>query len=125
MRGTQTIQRIGNHPRWSDVVVYRGTARWVEVAADLAGDTGAQTAQVFAQIDDTLQMLGADRTALLEVMIHLADLADIPVVNALWDAWIIRGHAPVRACVQSVLGAGCRLECMIHAAVPETPCGPA
>jgi hypothetical protein len=44
-------------------------------------------------------------------------------LNALWDAWIIPGHAPVRACVQSGLGAGCRLECLIQAAVPETPGG--
>lgn len=112
-----SIVRIGSHPRWSDVVIYNQTARWVEVAEDTAGNAASQVAQILAQIDATLGSLGCGRSALLEVVIHLADLAYIGEVNALWDEWVVPGHAPVRACVQSGLSAGCLAEFIIHAAV--------
>jgi enamine deaminase RidA (YjgF/YER057c/UK114 family) len=118
MKNKPHILRIGSHTRWSDVVIYNQTARWVEVAEDTSRNAASQVGQILAQIDATLASLGCDRTALLEVVIHLADLSDIAEVNARWDAWVVPGHAPVRACVQSGLSAGCRAEFIIHAAVP-------
>lgn len=110
------IVRLGNSPRWSDVVIHAGVARWVEVAEDTSGDARSQIGQVLKQIDTTLAQLGGDRTRLLEVMIFLTDLGDAPILNELWDAWVPRGSAPIRACVQSILGAGCRVEMIITAA---------
>ncbi len=81
------IQRIGESLRWSDVVIYNGTARWVEVANDMTEDVRSQVAQVLQQIDSTLEQIGSDRHSLLEIMIYLADLADAAVLNDLWDAW--------------------------------------
>ena len=110
------IVRIGNSPRWSDVVVHRGVARWVEVAEDASGDARSQIAQVLRQVDATLTEIAGDRTALLEVLIFLADLADAAVLNELWDQWVPRGQAPIRACVQAGLAGGCRVEMVIMAA---------
>jgi enamine deaminase RidA (YjgF/YER057c/UK114 family) len=112
------IQRIGESPRWSDVVIYNGVARWVEVANDMTADVRSQVAQVLQQIDSTLEQIGSDRHSLLEIMIYLADLADAAVLNELWDAWVPRGHAPIRACVQAGLSGNCRVELIIHARVP-------
>jgi enamine deaminase RidA (YjgF/YER057c/UK114 family) len=118
------IIRLGNARRWSDVVVHAGVARWVEVAEDLSGDARSQISQVLGQIDATLTQLASDRTRLLEVLIFLADLGDAPVLNELWDAWVPRGNAPIRACVQAGLGAGCRVEMIITAAVTSnSSCG--
>jgi enamine deaminase RidA (YjgF/YER057c/UK114 family) len=37
------------------------------------------------------------------VTIYLPDLADLPVLNELWDAYIPDGHAPARACIKADL----------------------
>ncbi|MBL9093860.1 MAG: RidA family protein [Planctomycetaceae bacterium] len=111
------IIRHGAGPRWSDVVVHRGVATWVEVAEDSARDTAGQIEQVFAQIDATLASLGATRERLLQITIYLADLADAPTLNKLWDAWVVPGQAPVRACVQAGLSGRLRVEMIITAAV--------
>jgi enamine deaminase RidA (YjgF/YER057c/UK114 family) len=110
------IVRLGNSPRWSDVVIHAGVARWVEVAEDTSGGARSQISQVLKQIDDTLAQLASDRRRLLEVLIFLADLSDAPILNELWDAWVLRGSAPIRACVQAGLGAGCRVEMIVTAA---------
>lgn len=110
------IIRLGESRRWADVVIHEGVARWVEVAEDSAQDVRGQVAQVLSQIDDTLAKIGSTRGRLLQVLIYVADLADVPALNELWDAWVMAGQAPVRACVQAGLGPGCRVEMVITAA---------
>lgn len=112
-----SITRLGNSPRWSDVVIHGGVARWVEVAEDVSQGARGQIAQVLAQIDSTLTQIPSDRTRLLEVLIFLSDLADAAVLNELWDPWVPAGHLPIRACVQAGLSAGCRVEMIVSAAV--------
>ncbi len=111
------VRRIGTDPRWSDIVVHQNTAYWVEVAEDPAQDPRSQIEQVFMQTDQTLATLGTDRKALIQVLIYLADLAYMPTLNELWDAWVPAGHAPVRACVQVALGKNLHIELVIQAAV--------
>ena len=110
------IVRLGSSPRWSDVVIHAGIARWVEVAEDMTQDSRCQIEQVLRQIDATLVQIGSDRTHLLESVIFLADLSEAAVLNEVWDAWVPREHPPVRACVQAGLGAGCRVEMIVTAA---------
>ena len=74
---------------------------------------------MLGQIDATLAMLGTDRTRLLQVLVYLADLADAPALNEVWDAWVPAGHAPVRACVQARLAAGYKVEMVVTAAVED------
>ena len=119
MNTPPSIQRIGSHSRWSDVVLYNGVARWVEVAEDTTGDAASQIRQILQQIDTTLASLQAERSQLLEITIHLADLSHMPDLNVLWDHWVIPNHAPIRACVQSGLGGTCLAEFIIHAAAPQ------
>jgi enamine deaminase RidA (YjgF/YER057c/UK114 family) len=110
------IQRIGDSPRWSDVVIHAGVAQWVEVANDITQDAHSQIRQILSQIDATLDQIGSSRNHLLQILIYLADLNDAPILNELWDAWVPRGHAPIRACVQAGLGKGCLAEMIISAA---------
>jgi enamine deaminase RidA (YjgF/YER057c/UK114 family) len=111
------IVRLGSSPRWSDVVIHAGIARWVEVAEDAAGDARSQISQVLRQIDATLTQVGSDKTRLLEILIFLADLHDAPALNELWDDWVLRDQPPIRACVQAGLGKGCYVEMVVTAAV--------
>ncbi len=116
---THSIQRIGESARWADVVIHAGVARWVEVATDRSQDVQGQITQVLSQIDETLTQIQSSREHLLQILIYLADLKDIGTLNELWDAWVPRGHAPVRACVQAGMAADCLVEMIITAAVPE------
>lgn len=110
------IQRIGVTRRWSDAVLHENLAYFVEVADDPHQDMQGQTAQVLSQIDARLAQVGSDRTSLLQVLIYITDLADAPVLNALWDAWVPEGRAPARACVQAGLAPGYRVEMVVTAA---------
>jgi enamine deaminase RidA (YjgF/YER057c/UK114 family) len=114
------ITRLGAGPLWSDVVIHAGVARWVEVADDPSLPAAAQIAQVLAQIDATLALVPSRRERLLEVLIYLADLADAADLNALWEAWVPPGHAPIRACVQAGLSGNYRVEMVITAAVDDS-----
>jgi enamine deaminase RidA (YjgF/YER057c/UK114 family) len=113
------IQRFGQSKRWSDVVVHRGTAYWVEVAEDPSQDAKGQVEQVLSQIDATLDQIGSSRKRLLQITIYLADLRDAPALNAAWDAWVPAGHPPVRACVQAGLSPGYLVEMVITAAADK------
>lgn len=113
------IRRYGSSRRWADVVVHRGVAHWVEVADDTSLDARGQIAQVLAQVDATLGVIGSDRTRLLQVLVYLADEHDGPVVNEVWDAWVPAEHPPVRAMVQVGLGQACKVELVVTAATLE------
>jgi enamine deaminase RidA (YjgF/YER057c/UK114 family) len=109
--------------RWSEVVIYRGEARWVEVANDTSTDAAGQVKQILEQIDTMLESLGGSKDKLLEVIIYLADLNDVPVLNTLWDAWVDSSHPPIRACVQVGLQNKLRAEFIIRAAVTSGDLG--
>ena len=114
-----SIERHGAGPRWSDIVVHNGVARWVEVADDPSADVAGQVGQVLAQIDATLARVNSRRENVLEVLIFLSDLADAAALKQAWDAWVVPGHAPIRACVGAALSGAYRVE-MIITAVVET-----
>ena len=111
------IQRIGTSARWSDVVIYNGVAKWVEVAGDLSLDVRGQVGQVLEQIDQTLIQIGSSRNHLLQILIFLSDMNAIAELNEQWDRWVPQGAAPVRACVQAGTGTGCLVEMVIEAAI--------
>ena len=111
------IIRIGDSERWSDVVIHNGVARWVEIASDRSRDAEHQIEQVLDQIDETLPQIGSDRESLLQILIYLTNPDHLDVLNRLWDKWVPKGHAPVRACVHCGLSGGCHVEMIITAAV--------
>lgn len=113
------VHRLGSNSRWSDVVIHRGVARWVEVAEDRTTDFQDQARQVLQQVNETLQSLSADRTSLLQVLIFVADLQCMDQLNAVWDAWVPAGAAPIRACMQVGLSGGCLIEVIVEAAVAD------
>jgi enamine deaminase RidA (YjgF/YER057c/UK114 family) len=114
---SQSIQRRVNSTRFADLVVYANVARWVEVANDASQDTVGQIEQILSQIDSMLADLGCQRSSLLEVIIYLADLQDVPALNTAWDAWIDPQHPPSRACVGVQLQGSLKAEFILRAAV--------
>jgi enamine deaminase RidA (YjgF/YER057c/UK114 family) len=113
------IQRVEVGARMSEAAVHNGTVYLAgQVAGDGSQDIGGQTAQVLAAIDALLAKVGSDKSKILMTQIFLADLADFPGMNAVWDAWVVPGHTPPRATVQAALAKPeWKIEVVITAAV--------
>ena len=98
------IQRFDVGARLSEMAVHQGVAYLAgQVAADGSQDITGQTTQVLAQIDALLARAGTDKSKILMCQIFIADLADFPAMNAVWERWVAPGNAPPRATVQARL----------------------
>jgi enamine deaminase RidA (YjgF/YER057c/UK114 family) len=114
-----TLQRFDVGARLSEMAVYNGVAYLAgQVAADGTQDIAGQTRQVLAAIDALLARAGTDKSRILMCQIFLADLADFPGMNAVWEQWVVPGHTPPRATVQAALARPeWRVEMVVTAAV--------
>ena len=118
-----SIERFDVGPRLSEMTVHRigdgGTVYLAgQVAADGSQDIRGQTAQVLGAIDALLARAGTDKSRLLRVQIFIADLAEFPAMNEVWEAWVPAGCAPPRATVQAALAKpGWKIEVVVTAAV--------
>ena len=113
------VQRFDVGVRLSEMAVHNGVAYLAgQVAADGSQDIAGQTRQVLDQIDALLARAGTDKSRLLMCQIFIADLADFPGMNAVWEQWVPAGHAPPRATVQAALAKPeWRVEMVVTAAV--------
>lgn len=55
-----------------------------------------QTAQVLANLEACLTCAGVDKESLVQVRVYVTDIANWPIFNELYAAWI-GGHRPARA----------------------------
>ena len=91
------ITRFGTGPRMSEAVAYNGIV-WVAGQVGTPGTSVAeQTAKCLAEVDRILAAAGTDKTRILSAQVWLADMADFPAMNAVWDGWVPQGHTPARA----------------------------
>ena len=111
------IQRINPTSRWSDATIYNGLIHFVEVPEDTAVDMAAQVRQIFAQAEATLAQCQSDKSRLISATIYITDIADMPVLNREWEAWLPAGCAPSRACLKvELLNPAMRVEIAFVAA---------
>ncbi|MCK6421168.1 MAG: RidA family protein [Aquabacterium sp.] len=98
------VQRYDVGARMSEMAVHNGVCYLAgQVAVGGAPDIEGQTREVLAAIDALLARAGTDKTRILRAQIYLADMADFPGMNAVWDGWVVPGHTPPRATVQALL----------------------
>lgn len=99
------IKRIGVAARYSDLVIHGNTAYFSGYVPEtsLGQSVTEQTRDVLAQIEQSLTEIGSDKSKLLQATIWLTDMASYDEMNAVWDAWVVPGHTPARACVQARL----------------------
>jgi len=50
-------------------------------------------------VDDLLLQAGSDRKHILSATIYVKDMTYFAEMNEVWDAWVIEGYSPARACV--------------------------
>ncbi|MCY1287033.1 putative aminoacrylate peracid reductase RutC [compost metagenome] len=95
------IRRLHTETRYSEIVIHNGAVYLAgQLADDLSGDIRQQTRETLASIDRLLAEAGSDKSRILSATIYLKDIdADYAGLNAEWDAWLVPGSAPARACV--------------------------
>ncbi len=101
------IKRIDVGPRMSQAVVHGNLVFLAgQVAHSAAGASVAeQTKDILAGIDALLAKAGTDKSRLLSATIWITDMSTFDEMNAVWDAWVVPGDTPGRACVEAKLAA--------------------
>jgi enamine deaminase RidA (YjgF/YER057c/UK114 family) len=101
------IVRLQPGPRMSQAVIHGDTVYLAgQVALGAPGTSVAdQTRDILARTDALLAEAGTDKTKLLSATIWLADIASFAEMNEVWDAWVVPGATPGRACVEAKLAA--------------------
>ncbi|MHA7777933.1 RidA family protein [Roseibium sp. M-1] len=96
------IERIETGPRMSKIVKHNGVAYLCGQVGNGATVT-EQTRDCLSRIDALLEKAGSSRKNILQAIVWLSDMSDFAEMNAVWDAWIPKGHAPARACGETKL----------------------
>ena len=112
------ITRYGIGARMSEAVAYNGIVWVAGQVGNLGDDITAQTKTCLAEVDRILAAAGTDKTRILSAQIWLADMADFPAMNAVWDRWVPAGHTPARATGEAKLAAPAyKVEVIVTAAL--------
>lgn len=100
-----TVQRLGAGPRMSRAIIHGDTVYLAGLTADkMTGrSVGEQTGEILGMIDVLLAEAGTDKSKLLQATIWLQDIRTVDEMNKVWDAWVIAGSAPTRACIEARL----------------------
>ena len=59
--------------------------------------------EILAKIDGLLKQGGTDKSKLLQATIWLQDIRVVDEFNKVWDAWVVAGSCPARACIEARL----------------------
>ena len=99
------IERHENGPRMSRVVVHNDTVYLAGLTADktVGESIAAQTKEILDKIDALLKLGGTDKSKLLQATIWLQDIRTVDEFNKVWDAWVVAGSGPARACIEARL----------------------
>jgi enamine deaminase RidA (YjgF/YER057c/UK114 family) len=93
------IVRIDQNQRRSRATVFGDLVFLAgQVADDKDGDIAKQTSEALAKVDDMLSRAGTDKSRLLSVQIWLRTMDDFNAMNTVYDAWVVPGNTPTRAC---------------------------
>jgi enamine deaminase RidA (YjgF/YER057c/UK114 family) len=105
METVVTIERFENGPRMSRVVVHNNTVYLAGLTAEqtVGQSIGEQTKEILARIDKLLAQGGTDKSKLLQAVIWLQDIRTVDEFNKVWDAWVVPGGGPARACIEARL----------------------
>ncbi|QYF92839.1 RidA family protein [Massilia sp. PAMC28688] len=113
------ITRLHVGKRLSEVAIHNGTVYLAgQIADDTSADIGGQMREVLGHVDRLLAEAGSDKTCILMAQIYIADMAQFPGMNEVWDSWVATGHTPPRATVEAKLAnPACLVEVVVTAAL--------
>ncbi|SFU20213.1 RidA family protein [Sedimentitalea nanhaiensis] len=97
------ISRHHTGTRMSQIVTHGDTIYLAGQVGTAGASVTQQTQDCLDKVDALLAEIGSEKRKLLQAIIWLADMGDFAEMNAVWDAWVPEGHAPVRACGEAKL----------------------
>ena len=111
-----TITRLDTERRrMSKIVIHNDTVYLCgQVAKDSNDNIKEQTRTMLEKVDDLLKRAGSDREHILSATIYIKDMKYFAEMNEVWDAWVIEGHSPARACVEASLA---RAELLVEVSI--------
>ena len=116
-----SLKRIGAGNRMTDAIVHGGKVYLSGYVAEktVGGSVAEQTADILAQIDETLAEAGTDKTKIIRATIWLTDMDTWAEMNTVWDKWVVPGETPCRAAVHSpkLAATGLDVEIMVEAVI--------
>ncbi len=118
------LKRIEPGKRMSSAVIHNGMVYLAGFTPEkaLGKSVAEQTADILAQIDQTLKQAGTNKTNIVKANIWLTDIKTWAEMNTVWDKWVVPGQTPARATVESKLAApGIDVEIMVEAAILKGP----
>lgn len=99
-----SVLYLNPEPRYSDAAIHGGVVYLAgQVPTDTQADIAGQTRQVLDQIEALLTQAGSHRGRILMAQVIVKDIADVPAMNAVWEAWFQGVTAPPRATFQAPL----------------------
>ena len=97
-----SITRIDSTPRMSRIVAHNETIYLCgQTTKDATKDIKEQTITTLEKVEELLEKAGSDKEHILSVTIYLRDMKDFAAMNEIWDAWVVDGSQPARACVEA------------------------
>ena len=98
-----SINRLHSNDRMSQAVIHGETVYLAGQVASTAPGASVrdQTKAILDQIDGLLSEAGSEKSKILSATIWLTSMDNFSEMNAVWDAWVLKGNAPCRACVES------------------------
>ena len=94
------IKRFETNERMSKVVLHNNTLYLCGQTHD-EGDVKEQTAAILSKIENLLNQYGSDKEHILSITVYVKDMKDFADMNSVYDAWVVDGHEPARACVEA------------------------
>ncbi|UWQ14491.1 RidA family protein [Aliiroseovarius sp. M344] len=114
------IQRRHTTDRMSQSVTHKGVIYLAGQVGNAGDSVADQTRECLARVEALLNEAGSSTKHMLQAVIWMSDMKDFAEMNAVWDAWVPKGHAPARATGSAHLATPeLKVEVIVTAAVAE------
>ena len=87
--------------RMSRIVVHNDTVYLCGQVGEPGTPIKEQAAEMLSRVDTLLKEAKSSREHLLSATVYLSDIRYFEAFNEVWDAWVVPGHPPARACVEA------------------------
>lgn len=87
--------------RMSEIVIHNNTVYLCGQVGEPDTPIKDQATEVLSRVDNLLKEAGSSRDKLISATVYLSDMRYFEAFNQVWDAWVVPGHPPARACVEA------------------------
>jgi enamine deaminase RidA (YjgF/YER057c/UK114 family) len=94
-------RKSGQHEGRNKSSAYKDLVWTVATSSDTSVGIEQQTELTLATIEMNLVELGADKTSIVSAQVYIANMADKPLMDGVWQNWLGDNpkHWPQRACL--------------------------